>query len=126
MTRRDRGLAWLALLGALSIAGAAYAGPDQGQSQSGGQQGDQDQDVRARQSPDLHSSPAYQRVIGIDSADSCQLIEKTTQVEASGQCPGVKTCTLQERSKGSANPWTNSTGNPSKKLPTSEYRPDCI
>jgi hypothetical protein len=62
----------------------------------------------------------------IDSADSCMLKTGGVYVSATGSCPGGKTCTLQERRKGSTQPWKNSIVNPNPIESQNEYRPDCI
>jgi len=76
---------------------------------------------------DVPNDPfAIDTINAIDSADSCMLNVGTQYVSATGQCPGGKTCTLQERRKGSTQPWKNAIVNPNPVESQNEYRPDCI
>ncbi len=68
---------------------------------------------------------ALRELIGIDSADSCMLEVTTRQARASGQCPGGKSCIVQERRKGSVQDWKDSIGNPQPYESQQEYRPFC-
>jgi hypothetical protein len=71
-------------------------------------------------------NPVLGRETGIESKDSCQLTQTERQVRAAGDCPGGKTCTLQERRKLSTQPWKNAAANPQPPESQMEYRPDCI
>jgi hypothetical protein len=62
---------------------------------------------------------------GIDSADSCKVTQGSVYVSATGQCPGGRTCTLQERRKGSIQDWKSSAANPNPVESQMEYRPNC-
>lgn len=64
-------------------------------------------------------------VIGIDSADSCQLRPANNTVAARGECTMNRSCIVQERPNNSAVAWKDSIGNPTPRQNGQEYRAFC-
>src|SRR5215471_19074032 len=92
-----------------------------------------DQDVRSfeererlnDEERDRNDAVLRELVVGIDSSDSCMLQVTARQARASGDCPGGKSCIVQERRKGSVQDWKDSIGNPQPYEAQQEYRPFC-